>query len=487
MTKAVALFLALLLQVPALAQNGPTPQSQPLVFTRVAVIDVTAPNPRRALRLDQTVIISGDRITALGRTGRVPIPDGAQVIDATSQFLIPGLWDMHIHAFSGNWDTASVLSLFLANGVTGVRDMGSDLERILTLRQQITSGFRSGPRMVVSGPGVSGLSGPPDARRLINGDEARGAVRRLKGAGVDTIKLDSYLSPAAFFAAVDEAAKQGLPAVGHVPFGVRASDAAKVGLESIEHLEGVVIESTDLEDALREEISVRLRERKKGIEVPQIETDQTERYRDSYNPQKLQRLSAQFVKYRTWHCPTLISPEAAGHAADAMKNGFAAYPNLRYVSAARQGRWKHGLSTTFSPDQITNISVYAAYKRVITAAMHRAGVQFLAGTDAPGPGQVPGFSLHDELALFVQIGLSPLEALQTATINPARFFGRQKDLGAIERGRLADLVLLDANPIDDIDNARRISAVVVNGRYLGKDSLRKMLDAVEADANANRQ
>jgi len=198
--------------------------------------------------------------------------------------------------------------------------------------------------------------------------------------------------------------------VGHVPFGVRASDAAKAGLKSIEHLEGVVIESTDLEDALREEIRLRIRDGKQGIEVPQIETDQTARYRDTYNPHRLQRLIAQFVTYRTWHTPTLISPEAFGHAADAMKNGFAAYPNLRYVSAASEDLWKRALSTMFTPDQITNISVYAAYKRVLTAAMHRAGVQFLAGTDAAGPGQVPGFSLHDELALFVQVGFSPLQA-----------------------------------------------------------------------------
>ena len=228
---------------------------------------------------------------------------------------------------------------------------------------------------------------------------------------------------------------------------------------------------------------MRIREGRKGIQVAQIEVDQTERYRDSYNPKRLQQLSAQFVKYHTWHCATLISPESAGHVVDALGNDFAGYPYLRYVSKARQDSWKRGLSNTFSDDQIPNIKVYAAYKRVLTTAMHRAGVQFLAGTDAPALGQVPGFSLHDELALFVQVGFSPLEALRTATINPAQFFARQKDLGTIEPGKLADLVLLDANPLDDIGNTRRISAVIVNGRYLGKDTLRTMLAVVEADAN----
>lgn len=244
-------------------------QAQPLVFTRVAVIDVTARDPRRALRLDQTVIINGDRITAVGRTGRVRIPESAQVVDATGKFLVPGLWDMHVHMFNGDWETSSVLNLFLANGVTGVRDLGSNLAPIIALRQQIASRSLLGPRMVVSGPYINGVVGPAGERSFISAEEARETVRRLKERGVNFIKLYSYLSPAAFFAAISEAKKQGLTAVGHVPFGVRASEAARAGLKSIEHLEGVAIESADLEDILREEI----RAREKGIWVPLIAAD----------------------------------------------------------------------------------------------------------------------------------------------------------------------------------------------------------------------
>ncbi len=482
MTKTVALLLALVLEAPLLAQEGRIPQSQPLAFTHVAVIDVTATDPRRALRLDQTVILSGDRITAVGRTGTVHIPGGAQVIDATSQFLIPGLWDMHVHMFNDNWKAASAPNLFLANGVTGVRDMGSNLERILALREQIASGSLLGPRMVVPGV-IGGMEDSAGTRRFISAAEARAAVRQLKHGGADFVKLYSYLQPEAFYAAVDEAKKQGMTAAGHVPFAVKASDAAKAGLKSIEHLEGVFIESADLEDALREEISMRIREGKKGIAVAQITVDQTERYRDSYNPKRLQQLIAQFVKYKTWHCATLISPESFGHFVDALGNDFADYPYVQYVSKARQDSWKRGLSNFFSADQIRNIKVIVAYKRFLTTAMHRAGVEFLAGTDAPALGQLPGFSLHDELAIFVQVGFSPIEALRTATINPARFFGREKELGTVEQGKLADLVLLDANPLDDIANTRRITAVVVNGRYLPKDELQQMLAQVEAEAS----
>ncbi|MGI8783923.1 MAG: amidohydrolase family protein [Acidobacteriota bacterium] len=458
---------------PLLAQTRPTPQSQPLVFTHVTVIDVTARDSKRALKLDQTVIISGEHISALGKTGSVQIPDGTQVIDATGKFLIPGLWDMHVHIPRVS---ASALKLFLANGVTGVRDMGNNLERILDLRQQVASGSLLGPRMVVAGPAVDGPQGPNDKNpgAVRSAQQARAEVRRLKQAGVDFIKIYSYLSPEAFFAAMDEAKKRGLTAAGHVPWGVRSSDAAKAGLKSIEHSIGVMTESSDLEDTLRE---VSIREGKKGIRVSLIEVDQAERNRDSYNPAKLQRLNALFVKYHTWQCPTLY-PLAAEEALFLFTRY--GYPYLQYIPAKIQDAMKRP-STRFSPEQIPNVKVHFAHKEVLAAAMHRVGVQFLAGTDNGG---LPfGFTLHDQLALFVQVGFSPMEALQTATINPARFFGKEKEMGTIERGKLADLVLLDANPLNNIDNTRRINAVIVNGRYLPKVALQTMLAEVEAAAN----
>ena len=464
------------------APSSRNPQSQPLVFTHVTVIDVAARNPRRALRLDQTVIINGDRISAVGRTGRLRIPESARVIDATGKFLVPGLWDMHVQMFSGEWETQSILNLFLANGVTGVRDMGSDLERIVALRQQIASGSLLGPRMVVAGPALDGQRGPNDKnpRAVRDAEQARSTVRRLKEAGVDFVKLYSYLSPEAFFAAIDEAKKHGLSAVGHVPWGVKASDAAKAGFKSIEHVEGVAIESSDVEGALREEIAARLREGKR-ISVPEIEVDQGPRYRDSYNPQRQQRLNAVFVKYHTYHCPTLVVSDFSNLGAYAT-NGFDEFPYRRYVPKAMHADVKRHLSHNWSDDAQSDPKVYTANKLALVIAMHRAGVRLLSGTDTPLFYLVPGFSMHDELVLLGQAGLSPLEVLQAATINPARFFGREKGLGTIERGKLADLILLDANPLDDIGNTRRINAVIANGTYLKKEALQGMLATVEAEA-----
>lgn len=464
-----------------IAQVGFGQEKKSLVLTHVSVIDVAARSSARALKANQTVIVTGERITAVGETGKLRIPEGAQVIDATGKFLIPGLWDMHIHVFGNNRDGASALTLFLANGVTGVRDMGSNLERILALRQQVTSGSLQGPRMVVSGPIIWGAT--PNRPGVSNAEEARAEVRRLKHGGADFVKLYSFLQPDAFFAAVDEAKKLGMEAVGHVPFAVKASDAAKVGMKSMEHLTGVVLEAADDEDALREEISVGIREGKKPIDNALIEVGHAIRYRDSYNPRKLQRLNALFVKYNTWQCPTLYPLSVGSPIGGEGEKLFAGYgyPYRPYVPQATQDEWTRP-STRWTPDLLPSLNAHFAHKRAMTAAMHRAGVQFLAGTDN---GVAFGFSLQDQLGLFVQAGFSPMEALQTATINPARYFGREKELGTIGRGKLADLVLLDANPLVDIGNTRRINAVVANGRYLSKEALQEMLAGVEAATRKN--
>ena len=456
-------------------------EKKTLVLTHVTVIDVTARNSARALKANQTVIITGESITAVGETGKLRIPEGAQVIDTTGKFLIPGLWDMHVHNFLGGRRAVSSLKLFLANGVTGVRDMGGDLERLLARRQQVTSGALPGPRMVISGPNIIGAT--LDRPVVSNAEEARAAVRRLKQGGADFVKLYSFLQPNAFFAAVDEAKKLGMAAVGHVPFAVKASDAAKVGMKSMEHLTGVVIEAADQEDTLREEISVGIRDGKMPIDNARIEVGHAIRYKDSFNPKKLQRLNALFVKYNTWHCPTLYPLNLGSNFGGEGEKLFGryGYPYVRYVPQATLDEWKRP-STRWTPDLVPSLNAHFVHKRAVTGAMHRAGVQFLAGTDS---GLAFGFSLHDQLGLFVQAGFSPMEALQTATINPARYFGREKELGTIERGKLADLVLLDANPLVDIGNTRRINAVIANGTYLRKEVLQEMLAEVEAAARKN--
>lgn len=468
---------------PLLAPDPPVSQSPLVVIANVTVIDVSAADSRGARRRNQTVILRGDRILSVGPTASAAIPDGSRVIDGTGHFLIPGLWDMHVHVFSGGWNTASVLDRFLAHGVTGVRDMGSGTQRIVALRDEIAAGSVRGPRMVVSGQQVSGIrQGPTGERVFLSAEQVREQVRELKRAGVDFVKIYSWLSPPAFLAAVDEARKQGLTTAGHVPFEVRASEAARAGLRSIEHLEGVTIESTDLEDALRTEISDRMRRGQEGIRVVDIVVAQTERYRASYNRRKLQQLSAQFDRYGTWHCPTLSVVKGIG---EYLVTGV--HPHRRYVPESMLDAWERTLPFQFPADERARVAEFSEYMHVLATALHDESGRFLAGTDAPYGGQVPGVGLHDELASFVEVGLSPLEALRTATLNPAVFLGKLRDLGTVEPGKLADLALLDGDPLDDIANTRRINAVVVNGTYLGADTLRTMLAAPGSDGNGARR
>jgi imidazolonepropionase-like amidohydrolase len=387
---------------------------------------------------------------------------------------------MHVHTFNnssrpGTDNKDWYFPLLIANGVTGVRDMWTDpddirLER--AWRQEIDSGTLVGPRFAVSSSIVDGV--PTLLKNAIGvstPDEARRAVRTLKDAGAGFIKVYWNLSPEAYHAVADEAKKLGIPFAGHVPFAMSAADVSDAGQRSIEHLTGVP-----------ETCSTREAELRKARDwTPEL----AEEMWRTYDEDKCRALFARFARNGTWHTPTLVLRRALGFREDeALRND----PRLRYVPASVAQDWLRplpGEGRPAIPDAPLHAKVRAEHFRrliEIVAGMHRAGVPLLAGSDIGNPFVFPGFSLHDELALFVQAGLTPLEALQAATLNPARYLALTGSLGTIEEGKLADLVLLDANPLEDIGHTRRITAVVTNGRYLPRDVLDKMLADVEAGA-----
>ncbi len=434
-----------------------------LAITGVTVIDATG----APARPDITVIITGNRITAMGEVG---VPAGAQVVDGKGKYLIPGLWDMHVHTVS-----PSFLSLYLANGVTGVRDMHAmDPDATFALRKQVQEGQQPGPRIVVAGPLVDGPN-PFVPGSLVAADAAEGreAVRKLKKMGADFVKVYTKLSREAYLSIADEAKLQGLPFVGHIPESVSATEASDLGHKSIEHLTGVELASSDKEDELRREAVAALVNNQSAMELlGRIGA----RAADSVSDTKARALYARFVRNGTWHVPTLTVVHSLVSLDDPK---FTADPRVKYMPPSLSSYWT---LIKLSPE--TDAELTRRHKRTtgLVRAMHQAGVPFMAGTDTPGvPYVFPGFSLHDELALLVvECGFTPLEALQAATRNPARFFGREKDLGTIEPGKLADLVLLDADPLADIHNTTKIAAVVVNGRLLSRPELDRMLADVEA-------
>jgi len=445
-----------------------------LALKHITVIDMTGAPPRP----NTTVVITGNRITAIGRAGRVRVPSGAQIIDAAGKFLIPGLWDMHAH-FT---ETERSFPMFIANGVLGVRNMGGKPEDLFRWREEVANGKLLGPRILACGPIVDGspivAHGP--AVSVGTAAEGRQMVDTLKQQGADFIKVYDGLSRDAYFAIVDEAKKQGFPVVGHVPLSVTTMEASDAGQKSIEHLGTILQGCSTIEDELRRLEAAPMPSGGDFSEIPRRIAARGERMLDTYDEQKAKQLFARLVKNQTWQVPTLVTKRALTCIDDFDRNGD---ERLKYIPQAEQKWWspkQNFLLRYRTPGYIVYSKRLFQKELDLVGAMHRAGVPLMTGTDLSIPYIFAGFSLHDELGLFVQAGLKPMEALQAATRNPAVFLGELSSQGTIERGKIANLVLLDANPLENIRNTQRIDGVVLDGRYLPKEALQKMLADVEA-------
>ncbi len=379
-----------------------------LALTHVTVIDCTG----TAARPNSTVVITGGRVSAVGLSETVKIPSGAGVAEANGKFLIPGLWDMHGHLTDA---TETAFPLLIMNGVTGVRDMGGDLALIDRWRSEIDKGLRVGPHIIRCGPFVDGpKEGAPHRLTVHTPEEARQAVHQLKARGVDFIKVHNGLSPQAFLALMDEARKERMPVAVHLPKGVSSAEASDAGVASLEHIETVN------ESALW----------RNGATAKTVEQALAENLGLAG-----QGLFQGFAKNGTWYVPTLVAYE----------RGFVLWSNDPEALKPRRNVQEKQIE--------------------LVGMMHQAGVQIMAGSDFSDWALVPGVDLHNELALLVEAGFSPLEALQAATLNPAKFLGKTETFGTIQVGRAADLVLLDANPLEDISHTRKINAVVLGGKF----------------------
>lgn len=438
-----------------------------VVITEVNVVDVRT----GAILPDQVVLIDRSRIVAVGSRKDTRYPRNAPVIiNGKGFYLIPGLWDMHVHLVFGDWFPLAQeisLPLFVANGVTGVRDMGSELATVQAWRNEIEGQRLIGPRIMTSGPMLDGPKPRfPSSIAITSPADGRRAVENLKHSGADFIKLQSLIPRDAVFAIADEAKKQEIPFEGHVPDSVRASEMSNAGMHSFEHLIGIFEGSSPLEEEF-------------------LKGDKTEsKFLAAYNPESAATLAALLAKNQTWQCPTLVW-ERGGNLLDV--TDFSKDTRAKYVPAYWKDKtWKkftEQVESELNSDTLETRKQFVDKELEVVQLLHKAGVPFLAGTDTP-PGVyiIPGFSLHEELQRFVAAGFTPLEALQTATLNPARFFQMEDQFGTIEKGKFADLVFLDGNPVDDIRNTQKVAAVVLNGRYFSKADLQKILRRVEESA-----
>jgi len=482
MRKTIALLLILLLPGLLLGQTTAIQSTRPLAITHITVIDVTGEPSKSKM----TVIIAGDRIAFVGKSGEVRVPKNALVIDARGKFLIPGLWDMHTHAASAGGRTLRFWKLFLAHGITGTREMGNDLK---SLEFGIAEAKRLptlAPRIVWSSPMLDG--DPPmydSGIGIATETEARARVREMRAAGFDFLKIYNGLKREVFFAIADESRRLGIRIAGEIPDSVTPIEAAEAGMLSFEHLWNVFEFCVPGAYSQRDKLRSLEREKASAGEKRAVRNLTDQLWLTTYDARCAERLIAGLRQRGTWLVPTLAINRNYSHME---KEPRLDDPRRKWVPAKFLAYWNERRTEFLAGYGPESAKAWHARYRAEADLVRRfsdAGGGILAGSDATDwePFIYPGASLHDELSLLVEAGLSPLKALQSATINPAIFLGRDKELGTIEKGKLADLVLLDANPLENIANTRRINGVIAGGRYLPQTVLRKLLAEAEVDAN----
>lgn len=442
--RAAAGLLAVTATTLVFAQTPPAASPFPVL----AIQDVTViPMDSERVLKGQTVIVEGRRITAVGPSPTTAVPEGATRIEGRGRFLIPGLAEMHAHfpspqgleqygeAFGDRW-----LYLNVACGVTTVRGMIGG-PRDLRVREEVARGLRIGPQIFTSGPSINGSS-VPDARA------ARRLVTEQRAAGYDLLKIHPGVPRAAFDEVARTAQAEGIPFAGHIPADVGLARALASGIRTVEHLDGYV-------EALQ----------KDGMALPAQTGFFGSSILDTVDEAKVGPLAAATRAAGAWNTPTevLIDNVFGGASLEEL----AARPEMKYVPAPMREQWRTGAQQFRGPDfDPARGRRFVELRQRLIRALRDAGAGLLLGADAPQVYNVPGFATLRELESLVAAGLTPFQALQAGTRNPAIALGVAKSFGTVEAGRRADLMLLDADPLIDIRNVWKRAGVVLAGRWL---------------------
>jgi imidazolonepropionase-like amidohydrolase len=440
-------------------EDGRASSRPPIVLTHASVVLVDSGRVTK----DMTVVIDGAVITAVGPTGALTPPRGSQVVDVKGKYVIPGLWDMHAHLTFDGRGSHGMLAALVARGITGVREMGGSMASVRRMRASADSGFLT-PRIVAAGRIIDGSLGFADpAWRLNVADSvaAAGAVDSVLAEGADFVKVHDWLARAAYRAIAARAAERRTRLAGHVPIDVGLSEVLDAGQASAEHLGnvygGYFLDFSRRDVALRRELTRRKAQGSDSILPVAFSASYIGDLLASYDSTRARQLIARMAERHLWQDPTLV---------------------LQRANAEGRGDTKDYVS---SPQTAAQLRDFFRRQLELVRAMHAAGVPFLAGTDGLTGGDSASIEgLHDELRLFVEAGFTPADALRTATLNPAIFLGLEASAGTVAPGKAADLVLLDANPLDDIANAEKIAAVVRAGRLVRKAEIDSLVNAERA-------
>ncbi|WP_020667306.1 amidohydrolase family protein [Amycolatopsis nigrescens] len=448
------------------------------VLTHATVIDGTGAPPRP----DTTVVLSGDRILAVGRPPETPAMAGVRVLDLTGRFVIPGLWDLHAHESTLE---RTFPPMHLVHGVTGIREM-QGFPATHEVRSRIESGALDGPRMVIASNIIDGPnSRVPGSTRVTTPAEARAAVRQARLERADFVKVYSFFEREGYLAVAEEAKRQGIPFAGHNPSLFSVQEVADRGQHSIEHMYGLHLATSSRMPELYRQIAAMSGDPADpgwwGARVPFLEREAVA----TYSPRCARELAGRMLARGTWHVPTLAVESTFSRPPAQLPDD----PRLRelmerYLPRPVREQWLAIARAwpPWSPERAAQERAYFEAKLELVGDLAAAGANLGTGTDSGYAFVFPGIALHDELELLVRAGLSPLRALQAATMDAARCAWQEPGAGTVTAGGRADLVVLDADPLADIRNSRRIHAVVAGGRYLGPPERRRIFAAIEQAA-----
>ena len=461
----VVLVMALLSLAPSThttaAGSNRSAEKRVIAFVHATVI----PMDRERVLRDHTVIVSDRKIVAIGPTSRLKVPVGALRIDATGQYLIPALCDMHVHLLDEAWNIMvppesqrkgkdfpfeRFLFSYVANGVTTVQELFAKPQEI-TLRQRIERDELIGPRLILAQTldGPKKAWPPPLTTWVASPSEAREAVRQAKAAGIDKIKVYSFLDRESYDAIVSTAKELKMDVIGHIPMALSVEYVLDAGQKLIAHSEEVAKHANG-----------------------------------DYRPERIDYFADLMAKRGVWMTPTLVTTRSILDLFDDSQK-LLARPEVKYFRDPMQTAvWSFMIEKLYLPtpaDARAKLRQdFEKFQRPLTRAFHDKGGKLMAGSDTIIPGTVPGFALHRELKELVDVGLTPFEALRTSTTTPFEYLGEIDKAGTIQVGKYSDLVLVDENPLKDISGASKVAGVLIRGRWIAKDEINKRMKEIEA-------
>ncbi|MDB4505881.1 MAG: amidohydrolase family protein [Saprospiraceae bacterium] len=446
--------------------------------------DINIVDAKKGLQEGMDVVLKDNRIIQVSPHHKNNFFPKEKIFNGKGKYVLPGLWDTHVH-FAYEKDIApAMFKLFLVNGITSVRDTGGKLDLVKPWKIKAESDPENAPRVMIAGPLLDGYpvvydgsssKRPPLGTGIKNAEDAKKRVLDLIDAGVDNIKAYEMLSPESFKAIVASANSKGLKVTGHIPLRMDAITASNAGMNSMEHLRNLEMSmSTDADRLLssRRKLMDEGRNDPGGILRSRLHKAQRMHAVENQDPQKRREVLRVLAKNNTWQVPTLTIVTASTCY---FPSNEAWRENFKFLPDSASLRWRKRALEFKPPAPDADAFKYAKWAHEIVKDISDAEVGIMAGTDCPIFFLTPGFSLHEELVLLVKSGLTPLQAIEAATIRPAQYFNMDNELGLVEKGMLADLLILDKNPLEDIKNTQKINAVIRDGKWYNRKDLDNIL------------